>query len=133
MHPGGPFWKGKNQHSWSIPKGEFELGDEDPEACARREFAEELGSQLQDDAELTALAIIKTSGKHIYPFLVNGNFDPATLQSNTTEVEWPPRSGERITIPEVDAAAWIRLDDAQGFLHKGQAKIVPLVVSELEG
>ncbi len=131
MHPGGPFWKGKNEHGWSIPKGEFELDAEEPEACARREFAEELGSSLAKDAALTALATVKASGKHIYPFLVNGDFDPTTLKSNTTEIEWPPRSGERITIPEVDAAAWIRLDDAQGFLHKGQAKIAALTRAAL--
>ncbi len=131
VHPGGPYWRGKNEHGWSIPKGEFEPGREDAEACARREFEEELGSPLPADAAMTALAIVKASGKHIYPFLVNGQFDPASLRSNTTEIEWPPRSGKRIIIPEVDAAAWIPLDQAQRFLHKGQAKIPGLIEAKL--
>ena len=132
VHPGGPYWQGKNEHGWSIPKGEFDPVTEDPETCARREFHEELGSPLPADEPMTALAIVKTSGKHIYPFLLQGDFEPTSLRSNTTEIEWPPRSGKRITIPEVDAAAWIPLAEAQRFLHKGQAKIPVLVLAELE-
>ncbi len=127
VHPGGPFWAGKNDHAWSIPKGEFVPDEEAPVECARREFAEELGSALPGDAELTALPIVKASGKHIYPFLIRGDFDPATLASNTTVIQWPPRSGKELSIPEVDAAAWVRLDEAEKYLHKGQAKLVELV------
>lgn len=131
VHPGGPYWQGKNEHGWSIPKGEFDPANEDAETCARREFHEELGSPLPTEEPITALPIVKASGKHIYPFLMRGDFDPTTLRSNTTEVEWPPRSGKRITIPEVDAAAWILLAEAQRFLHKGQAKIPALVNAAL--
>ncbi len=127
VHPGGPYWAGKNEHAWSIPKGEFAPGDEVPEACARREFAEELGTTIAADVKLTALPIVKASGKHIYAFTAELDFDPATLRSNTTEIEWPPRSGQILKIPEVDAAAWIGLADAERFLHKGQAPLVGLV------
>ncbi|NNE96186.1 MAG: NUDIX domain-containing protein, partial [Acidimicrobiales bacterium] len=125
------FWRGKNEHAWSIPKGEFDPEGEDSCDCARREFTEELGTALPDNAELVALPIVKASGKHIHPFLVRGDFDPATLVSNTTEIEWPPRSGRRLTIPEVDAAAWFTLEDAVDYLHKGQGPLVRAIAQEL--
>ncbi len=127
VHPGGPYWSGRNEYGWSIPKGEFDPQMENASDCARREFAEELGSKLAPDAVLTELPVIKAAGKHIHPFLVNGDFEPSRLQSNTTEIEWPPRSGRRIVIPEVDAATWVRLDKAARFLHKSQSKLADLV------
>lgn len=127
VHPGGPFWAGKNDHAWSIPKGEFVPGEEAPVDCARREFVEEMGSVVPGGGELIALAVVKASGKHIHPFLTRGDFDPANLASNSTVIEWPPRSGQELTIPEVDAAAWVRLDEAERYLHKGQAKVAELV------
>lgn len=133
VHPGGPFWSGKDEHAWSIPKGEFDPEVEDAEDCARREFAEELGTALPSAVGLVPLAVVKASGKHVHPFLVPGDFDPSSLVSNSTEIEWPPRSGRRLTIPEVDAAAWIRLADAERSLHKGQAGLAALVRSEVEG
>ncbi len=131
VHPGGPFWRGKNEHAWSIPKGEFDPEMEHAADCARREFAEELGSELPPDAALTELAVIKASGKHIHPFLVRGDFEPSTLRSNTTEIEWPPRSGQTITIPEVDAASWFQLGQAARFLHKGQSRLVEIASQAL--
>jgi predicted NUDIX family NTP pyrophosphohydrolase len=133
VHPGGPFWRGRNDHAWSIPKGEFDPAVENAQACARREFAEELGTAVRTAASAVPLGVVKASGKHIHPFLIRGDFDPSSLVSNTTEIEWPPRSGRRMTIPEVDSAAWIRLADAERLLHKGQAGIVALVRSEIGG
>jgi len=130
-HPGGPFWAGKNEHGWSIPKGEFDPDGEAAIAAARREFAEEIGTPAPGEDALEPLAVVKASGKHIHPFLGWGHFDPADLVSNTTQIEWPPRSGSQITIPEVDAVAWIRLEDAESFLHKGQARVVALVRAAL--
>ncbi|MFW2380407.1 MAG: NUDIX domain-containing protein [Acidimicrobiales bacterium] len=131
VHPGGPYWNGKNEHAWSIPKGEFDPDLENAVDCARREFSEELGAELSLDGGLIELPVLKASGKHIHPFLAEGDFEPGSLQSNTTEIEWPPRSGQRIVIPEVDAAAWIRLDEAIKYLHKGQARLVDAVASAL--
>jgi predicted NUDIX family NTP pyrophosphohydrolase len=131
VHPGGPYWRGKNEHGWSIPKGEFDPELERASDCARREFAEELGSDLPPRSVLTELEVIKVSGKHIHPFLVHGDFDPSALRSNTTEIEWPPRSGKTITIPEVDAARWVKLDHAARFLHKGQSGLVALTTRAL--
>jgi predicted NUDIX family NTP pyrophosphohydrolase len=131
VHPGGPYWRGKNEHAWSIPKGEFDPELEDAASCALREFAEELGSELPTDASLIELPVIRASGKLIHPFLTEGDFETAALSSNTTEIEWPPRSGQKITIPEVDVAAWIRLEEAVPYLHKGQARLVDHVRTAL--
>jgi predicted NUDIX family NTP pyrophosphohydrolase len=133
VHPGGPFWSGKVEHAWSIPKGEFDPVSEAAEECARREFAEELGTALPTAVDPVPLAVVKASGKHIHPFLVEGDFDPSRLVSNTTEIEWPPRSGRRVRIPEVDAAAWVRLAEAERLLHKGQAGLPALVRFEVGG
>jgi predicted NUDIX family NTP pyrophosphohydrolase len=124
VHPGGPFWANKDAAAWSVPKGGVNPG-EDPEAAARREFTEEVGAvppgPLQPLGEFR-----QSAAKTVVVFALEGDFDPAALVSNTIEIEWPPRSGQRLTIPEVDQAAWFDLRAAERKLHKGQ---VPLVAA----
>jgi len=116
IHPGGPFWAKKD--AWSIPKGEYEA-DEPPLEAARREFEEETGSRV--DGDFLALGSIRQpSGKEVLAWAVEGDFDPATLVSNTCQVEWPPRSRRFIEIPEADRGAWFSLDDARKKMFKGQ-------------
>lgn len=122
VHPGGPFWAGKDEHAWSIPKGEFDPETEDALAAARREFAEELGSPAPD-TEAVALTPLRAGRKTIHAFAMAGDLDPATVVSNSFDMEWPPRSGRMTSFPEVDQAAWFDLDVARTRLHKGQ---VPL-------
>jgi predicted NUDIX family NTP pyrophosphohydrolase len=123
VHPGGPFWKHKDAGAWSIPKGELDEG-EDPRACALREFAEETGTRLPDGA-LEDLGTVKLkSGKLILGFGLEGDLDPATVESNTFEVEWPPRSGRMQAFPEVDRAEWLDLDAAREKLNPAQAAFV---------
>jgi predicted NUDIX family NTP pyrophosphohydrolase len=123
VHPGGPFWARKDLGAWSIPKGEHDEGEE-PSACARREFAEETGTTLPEGA-LDDLGTVKLkSGKVVYAFAVAGDLDPATLVSNTFELEWPPRSGRMQTFPEVDRAAWFDLATAREKLNPAQAAFV---------
>ncbi len=123
MHPGGPFWARKDAGAWSIPKGEID-GDEEPSACARREFAEETGTTLPDGALDDLGAVKLKSGKVVYAFAAAGDLDPATLVSNTFELEWPPRSGRMQTFPEVDRAAWFDLATAREKLNPAQAAFV---------
>ncbi|MFV0524255.1 MAG: NUDIX domain-containing protein [Acidimicrobiales bacterium] len=138
VHPGGPYWAGKDEHAWSIPKGEVDdvAPPAEPtaaqlEATARREFAEELGRPAPG-APMRALPRFRIgSGKYLVAFLAVGDLDPTTISSNTVEIAWPPRSGRTITIPEVDAAAWIGLDEARTRLHKGQVPLVDLVAATL--
>jgi predicted NUDIX family NTP pyrophosphohydrolase len=123
VHPGGPFWARKDLGAWSIPKGELDEG-EDPRACAVREFAEETGTQLPDGT-LDDLGSVKLkSGKVVVAFAVAGDLDPATVVSNTFELEWPPRSGRTQTVPEIDRAEWFGLDAAREKLNPAQAAFV---------
>jgi predicted NUDIX family NTP pyrophosphohydrolase len=123
VHPGGPFWARKDAGAWSIPKGELDEG-EDPRACALREFAEETGTRLPDGA-LDELGSVKLKGgKVVVAFAVEGDLDPATIASNTFELEWPPRSGRVQAFPEIDRAAWFGLDAAREKLNPAQAAFV---------
>ena len=116
IHPGGPFWAKKD--AWSIPKGEYHEGEPALEA-ARREFEEETGAAI--DGEFTPLGIIRQpSGKEVTAWAVEGDFDPAKLVSNTCLVEWPPRTGRQIEIPEADRGAWFDLETARKKIFRGQ-------------
>lgn len=107
VHPGGPFWRNRDLGAWSIPKGEFDEG-EDAETVARREFREELG--IEADGPLRALGDIRQrSGKIVWAFALEGDLDVSAVRSNTVAIEWPPRSGRTAYVPEVDSAAWLDL------------------------
>ncbi|MCP4223877.1 MAG: NUDIX domain-containing protein [Actinomycetia bacterium] len=124
VHPGGPFWKNKDTNGWSIPKGEVDPEDDDHAAAARREFTEETG-HLAPTGPMIPLPELKlSSSKRLVAFAVNGDLDPDTIVSNHFEMEWPPRSGQTQSFPEIDKGAWFTLDQAVDKLHKGQ---VPLI------
>jgi predicted NUDIX family NTP pyrophosphohydrolase len=124
VHPGGPFWAKKDAGAWSIPKGEYEEGD-DPRACALREFEEELGSPLPAGTELVELGTVKQkSGKLITAFAAEGDLDAEAITSNTFEIEWPPRSGRMQAFPEVDRAAWFSIAEAREKLNPAQAEFL---------
>jgi predicted NUDIX family NTP pyrophosphohydrolase len=123
VHPGGPFWARKDLGVWSIPKGEIDPG-EDPRAAALREFAEETGTRLPDGALDELGSVRQKSGKVVVAFAVAGDLDPAALESNTFELEWPPRSGSMRTFPEVDRAEWFGLDAAREKLNPAQVAFV---------
>ncbi|MET0971509.1 MAG: NUDIX domain-containing protein [Tardiphaga sp.] len=131
VHPGGPFWRNKDDGAWSIPKGELGAS-EDPELAARREFAEELGTT----ASITALRplgeIRQRAGKRVIAFCGEGTFDPAALASNTFEIEWPPKSGRLQSLPEVDRAAWFDLATARTKLLAGQDALIDRLVAEID-
>jgi predicted NUDIX family NTP pyrophosphohydrolase len=129
VHPGGPFWARKDDGAWSIPKGLIEPG-EDPIAVARREFAEETGAPLQ--GELAPLgSFAQSRAKTIEVWAVEGNFDPATLRSNTFSMEWPPRSGSLQDFPEVDRAQWFNPDEARTKILKGQRLAIDALLQKL--
>ncbi|AYG63570.1 NUDIX domain-containing protein [Rhizobium jaguaris] len=118
VHPGGPFWRKRDEGAWSIPKGEYQE-DEPAETAALREFAEEMGSvpegKLQPLGELR-----QKGGKHVTGFALEGEFDTSALASNLFEIEWPPRSGRLQSFPEVDRAEWFALSDARRKIIDGQ-------------
>ncbi len=131
VHPGGPYWRNKDTHGWSIPKGEIDVDEPsaaDVEDAARREFTEETGHPAPD-GELVAVPEIRlgSSSKRLCCFVAAGDLEPSAVVSNTFELEWPPRSGQTATFPEVDKAAWFDLEEARTKLHKGQIPLVDLV------
>ena len=122
-HPGGPFYKNKDLGVWQFPKGEFE-NDEPPLTAAKREFKEETGQKIS--GEFIPLAPIKyKNGKIIYAWGVKGDVDAGSITSNTFSLEWPPKSGKYIDVPEMDRAGWFAMEEAQ-------KKILPALVPFLE-
>ena len=119
VHPGGPFWARKDAGAWSIPKGEHG-DDEDSQAAALREFEEETGTRLAPAALEELGTVRQKSGKHVTAWAVEGDLDADAIQSNTFEMEWPPRSGRKETFPEVDRAAWFGVDEAREKLNPAQ-------------
>ncbi len=118
VHPGGPYWAKKDEGSWSVPKGEFEVG-EDSLGAAKREFREETGLDINGNfIELTPLK--QPSGKVVYVWAVEGNLDATSIKSNMFSMEWPPRSGKEQEFPEVDKGGWFTITQAREKLLAGQ-------------
>jgi predicted NUDIX family NTP pyrophosphohydrolase len=126
VHPGGPFWAARDAGAWSIPKGEY--GDEDPLAAARREFEEELGSPAPHGPVIDLGEVRLKSGKLVRAWGLEGDLDAAGASSNTCEIEWPPRSGRMIEIPEVDRAEWFGLGEAGRRLNPAQVTLLERLV-----
>jgi predicted NUDIX family NTP pyrophosphohydrolase len=130
VHPGGPLWAKRDAGAWSIPKGEYEAGEE-PRAAALREFAEELGSAPASEELIELGSVTQRSGKVVTAFAVEGDLDPAALRSNTFEMEWPPRSGRTAAFPEVDRAEWFAPDQARERINPAQAELIGRLLSAL--
>jgi predicted NUDIX family NTP pyrophosphohydrolase len=129
VHPGGPFWRHRDVGAWQIPKGQIEPG-EDEEAAARREVREELGITI--DGPLIPLGEIRQArGKIVIAFTIEHDFDPASVVSNTVEIDWPPRSGRKLTVPEIDEARWFSIADARRRMLTSQAPLIDRVAAVL--
>jgi len=132
VHPGGPLWAKRDAGAWSIPKGEYPDG-EDPLDAARREFEEEVGSPPPAGAAADLGEIRQKSGKRVRGWALAGDLDASAITSNTFELEWPPRSGRRIEIPEVDRAEWFGLDAAREKINPGQVPLLDRLEELLDG
>ena len=122
VHPGGPYWRKKDEGAWSIPKGEMDEG-EDAEVAARREFMEETGIALS--GLLDPLGDIRQrGGKRVIAFAAEGDVDVQTMQSNTFEIEWPPKSGRMQSFPEIDRAEWFDLASAHAKILEAQRALL---------
>ncbi len=122
VHPGGPFWAKKDAGAWSIPKGEYESG-EDPFEVAKREFQEETGIQVTGEF-IPLQAQIQSGGKVVSAWALKGDCDPSSIVSNTFAMEWPPRSGRMKEFPEVDRGEWFPLPEAREKILKGQVSFL---------
>ncbi|WP_084537502.1 NUDIX domain-containing protein [Nocardia puris] len=130
VHMGGPFWSKKDAQGWSIPKGEYEDGD-DPLGVAEREFNEELGRPAPSGTTLSLDVLKQPSGKKITAFAREGEFDASNISSNTFEMEWPRGSGKMAEFPEVDRAAWFDVETARQKLVKGQVPFLDRLIDVL--
>ncbi len=131
VHPGGPFWARRDEGAWSIPKGEYPP-EEDPLAAARREFEEELGTDLPPGPAVDLGEIRQKGGKLVRAFALDGDLDVAHITSNTFALEWPPRSGATIEVPEVDRAEWFTLDEAGKKINPAQAELLQRLAAAAE-
>src|SRR4051812_29166220 len=129
VHPGGPFWARKDAGAWSIPKGEYEDG-EDARACAMREFGEEIGSPAPEGDLVELGEVRQKSGKVVTAWALEGDADADDITSNTFALEWPPRSGKTQEFPEIDRAQWFSLDEARERILPAQAPLLDRLVEQ---
>ncbi len=129
VHPGGPFWKNKDLGAWSIPKGEY-TNEEDPLAAAIREFEEETGIKLSGDF-IELKQIQQKGGKLVKCWANEGDLDADAIKSNHIKLEYPPKSGKWISVPEVDKAAWFSLEDAIKKINTGQQPLLEELQTKL--
>jgi predicted NUDIX family NTP pyrophosphohydrolase len=130
VHPGGPFWKGKDSHSWTIPKGEFE--EENPFDAAKREFKEETGIEINETSGIELSPVKQKSGKIIYSWAIEKDADETAIFSNTFDLEFPPKSGRFITIPEIDKAGWFDKKSAKEKINVTQFNLIEELITILQ-
>jgi predicted NUDIX family NTP pyrophosphohydrolase len=125
VHPGGPFWKNKDEGAWSIPKGEY-ADNEEPLKAAVREFGEETG--VRPEAEKSAFRELSPvrlkSGKRVSAWALELDIDASAVKSNEFEMEWPPRSGRTIMVPEIDKAGWFAENEALEKINQAQRSFI---------
>lgn len=132
VHPGGPYFRRKDAGAWSIPKGEYQAGEE-PLACALREFSEEIGQPVAGGPLIGLGEIRQRNGKLVTAWAVEGDLDAAQIRSNTFVIEWPPRSGRQQEFPEVDRAGWFTRAEAAEKMIAAQRPLVDRLARALGG
>lgn len=124
VHPGGPYWINKDKNCWQIPKGHSE-GEEDLTTTAIREFEEETGIKIKSPLS-KELGFISNAKKDVYVFSYLANINDEFISSNTCEIEYPPKSGKLITIPENDKGKWFSKKECEIFMNKKQLVFIEL-------
>jgi len=130
-HPGGPMWSRRDTGAWSLPKGAPHDDEPDLLDGARREFREETGHDAPDGPTIDLGEVRMRSGKVVHAWAVEGDLDPATIASMEIELEWPPRSGRMIVVPEIDRVLWLRPGEARRRLNPAQALFVDRLLQAL--
>ena len=131
-HPGGPFFRNRDAGHWTIPKGEAD-GDEGLIAVARREFEEETGHPAPDGPAIDLGQIRQKGGKVVVAWALEGDLDPAAAHSNTFLFQWPPRSGKRIEIPEIDRVEWFTPEEGRRRVKETQIPFIDRLLAALQG
>ena len=122
VHPGGPFFKNKDDGSWSIPKGEPNE-NEAPLNTALREFEEE--TDYRPSGNFVALnPVIQKGGKKVQCWAAQGDLAAEKILCNTFDLEWPPKSGKIESFPEVDRAGWFSFEQAKVKINERQVALL---------
>jgi predicted NUDIX family NTP pyrophosphohydrolase len=129
VHPGGPFFRNKDNGSWSIPKGEF-TNDENPLDAAKREFLEETGQEI-GGTFISLNSVQQKGGKTVYAWAIEGDIDQENIISNQFEMDWPPKSGKKQSFPEVDKAAWFDVEAAKVKINVAQVGLIEDLIEKL--
>ena len=131
VHPGGPYFRNKDDGFWTIPKGEIDEG-EDPISRARMEFEEELGVAAPTDKLIELGWVKQKGGKTVHAWALEGDLqDDFKLLSNTFEMEWPPRSGKLERFPEIDRAGFFPIDLARTKINSSQRVFLDRLIDAL--
>lgn len=136
VHPGGPFWRNKDDGAWSIPKGELDH-EEALNLAAIREFAEELGPAAvpmppPPDGLIELGSVRQAGGKVVHAFAVEMDIDTGSVESNLVAIPWPPRSGRSLGVPEIDRAEWFDCDTARVKINRAQAAFIDRLLGRHE-
>lgn len=129
VHPGGPFWAKKDKNVWSIPKGEFD--DETPLAAAKREFNEEIGSEIICENFIALTPVRSGNNKTVFAFAAEKDFDITHIKSNMIQIDWPPHSGKKKEIPEVDKAGWFEIISAKEKIVHYQLPLIEELIQKI--
>jgi predicted NUDIX family NTP pyrophosphohydrolase len=132
-HPGGPFFSGKDEGVWTIPKGEAAPG-EDLLQRAQIEFQEEVGVALPGQARFLPLgSIAQKGGKTVHAWAAEINLaGPLEVRSNTFKLEWPPRSGKWQSFPEIDQANFFSDEMARRKINPAQTAFLDRLREHLD-
>lgn len=131
VHPGGPYWRRRDDAAWSIPKGEIEDGEE-PLATALREFEEEIGQAPPAGTPVELGQVRQAGGKVVAAWAIEADVDVSQVDSVTFELEWPPRSGRVQEFPEVDRAGWFDLETARRKILRAQEPLLDALAEHLD-
>jgi len=131
VHPGGPFWTNKDAGAWTIPKGEYDINEE-PLAAAIREFSEETGHIISGNF-ISLTPIIQKAGKQVDAWALEGDIDTTNIRSNSFNIEWPPKSGNWKSYPEIDRAEWFDIKTAKEKINPAQVAFLEEMIIKLDG
>ena len=130
VHPGGPFWKNKDEGAWSIPKGEVEQGEEKLLEVAKRELKEETGISIEGNF-IDLGEVKQKSGKIVKAWAIEGDWSGLLMCQSFVEIEWPYKSGKKIKIPEVDKAGFFSVEDAKRKINPAQREFIERLQEKL--
>ena len=132
VHPGGPFFRNKDDGAWTIPKGEA-MENEDLLTRAQLEFREEIGIDPNASDFIELGTVKQKGGKTVHAWAFEGDLPAGfVVASNTFAMEWPPRSGRTHDFPEIDRAEFFPIEEAKQRINQAQIELLDRLVEHLK-